>query len=274
VEIVERLQLAAKTFANALGRKRSEEILRDSEARLNLAADSAEAGLWVLDWNARAFWVTDRTRAIFGYGPGEVITLERFEASVLPEDLEIVQQTIERSKHERDLLNVQFRILRGDGCVRWVDARGRPYFTASGEPERLMGVTVDITDRRRMEEASRASEARLSSGVDLAGLGFFEIVFGEGITYLDERARTLFGFPAGVDHGAPAVQFWEEHLHPDDRQDLLNARTQLRDEGADRISKEYRYLHPDLGLRWLHHLSRIDIRDACGKAVHLIGVCR
>jgi PAS domain-containing protein len=97
---------------------------------------------------------------------------------------------------------------------------------------------------------------------------------GEGITYMDDRARTLFGVPAEVDHGAPAVQFWEEHLHLDDRQDLLNARTQLRDEGADRISKEYRYLHPDLGLRWLHHLSRIDIRDACGKAVHLIGVIR
>ena len=91
---------------------------------------------------------------------------------------------------------------------------------------------------------------------------------------MDDRARTLFGVPAEVDHGAPAVEFWEEHLHPDDRQDLLNARSQLRDEGADRISKEYRYLHPDLGLRWLHHLSRIDIRDACGKAVHLIGVIR
>ena len=273
-ETVDRLQLVAKAFANALGRKRSEEVLRNSEARLALAADSAEAGLWVLDWSACAFWVTGRTRAIFGYGPDEVITLERFEASVLPEDLELVRQTIERSRHECNLVNVQYRILRGDGCIRWIDTRGRPYFTSSGEPERLMGIAVDITDRKRMEEASRASEARLASGVDLAGLGFFEIVFGEGITYLDERARTLFGVPAGVDHGAPAIEFWEEHIHPDDLQDLLNARSQLRDEGADRISKEYRYLHPDLGLRWLHHLSRIDVRDDCGKAVHLIGVIR
>ena len=166
-EIVDRLQLAAKAFANALGRKRSEEVLRDSKARLALAADSAEAGLWILDWRARAFWLTNRTRTIFGYGPEDLITLERFEASVLPEDLELVQQTIERSRHECDLLNVQYRILRGDGCVRWIDARCRPYFTSSGEPERLMGVAVDITDRKRMEEASRASEARLASGVDL-----------------------------------------------------------------------------------------------------------
>ncbi len=273
-EIVDRLQLAAKVFANALGRKRSEEVLRESEARLALAADSAEAGLWVLDWSARAFWVTDRTRAIFGYGPEEAIDMERFEASVLPEDLELVQQTIERSRNQPEMVNAQYRILRGDGCVRWVHSRGRPYFKADGEPERLMGVTIDITDRKHTEEASRASEARLASGVDLAGLGFLEIVYGKGITYMDGRARTLLGMPPGTGHGAQLIEFWTEHLHPDDRQGILDARLQLEDGRTDRISMEYRYMHPDLGLRWLHHLARIDIRDAGGKAVHLIGVIR
>ena len=137
-----------------------------------------------------------------------------------------------------------------------------------------MGVTIDITDRKLMEEASRTSEARLESGADLAGLGFFEIIYGEGITYMDERARNLFGIPSGTDHGAPAIEFWLEHLHPDHRQDVANARLKLKDGGADRISLEYRYLHPDLGLRWLHQIARIDKRDACGTAVHLSGVIR
>ena len=68
--LVKRLQLVAQVFANALARKRADEALRESEERLSLAADSAEAGLWVLDYGTGVFWVTERARAIFGYLAG------------------------------------------------------------------------------------------------------------------------------------------------------------------------------------------------------------
>ena len=68
--LVKRLQLVAQVFANALARKRADEALRESEERLALAADSAEAGLWILDYRTGVFWVTDRARAIFGYLAG------------------------------------------------------------------------------------------------------------------------------------------------------------------------------------------------------------
>ena len=67
-------------------RKRSDEALRESEERLSLAADSADAGLWVLDYATRVFWVTARTRSIFGFSPDEIITVERLEAAVHPDD--------------------------------------------------------------------------------------------------------------------------------------------------------------------------------------------
>ena len=65
--LVTRLQLVAQVFTNALARKRSDEALRESEERLALAADSAEAGLWILEYHTRVFWATERARAIFGY---------------------------------------------------------------------------------------------------------------------------------------------------------------------------------------------------------------
>jgi PAS domain S-box-containing protein len=157
IELVDRLRLAANVFANALGQKRSIEVLRESEARLTLAADSAEAGLWVLDWSASAFWATDRARAIFGFGPEEAITVERFEASVVPEDREIVHKTIEGARHQCDPVRIQYRILRNDGCVRWIDSRGRPSFLADGEPGRLTGVSIDITESKQAEDALRQS---------------------------------------------------------------------------------------------------------------------
>ena len=75
--LVKRLQLVAQVFANALARKRADEALRESEERLSLAADAAEAGLWAFDYSTGVFWVTGRARAIFGFSPDEVITLER-----------------------------------------------------------------------------------------------------------------------------------------------------------------------------------------------------
>ena len=72
--LVRRLQLVAQVFANALARKRADEALRESEERLSLAADSAEAGLWTLDYSTGVFWATERARAIFGYAPDEVVT--------------------------------------------------------------------------------------------------------------------------------------------------------------------------------------------------------
>ena len=92
--VVKRLQLIAQVFTNALARRRTDEALRDSEERLSLAADSANAGLWVLDYATKVFWVTARTRSIFGFSPDETITMERFEAVVHPDDLGLVREAI------------------------------------------------------------------------------------------------------------------------------------------------------------------------------------
>jgi PAS domain S-box-containing protein len=150
-KIVQRLTMVAQVFTNSLVRKQSEQILRESEARLSLAADSAGAGLWELDCSTHLFWATERARAIFGFGPEEIISMERFEASIYPDDLALVRQAIDRALNEREPVNVEYRIRAGDGSLKWISSLGRPYFTSSGEPDRLMGVSLDISERKQME---------------------------------------------------------------------------------------------------------------------------
>jgi len=81
--LVKRLELVAQIFSNTLARKDADRALRESEARLNLAADAAEAGIWELDCSTNKFWTTERTRNIFGYDDAmENIDMNRFQQSV------------------------------------------------------------------------------------------------------------------------------------------------------------------------------------------------
>ena len=272
--LVKRLQLVAQVFTNALARERADAALRESEERLTLAADSAEAGLWILEYRTQVFWVTDRTRAIFGFSPNEVITMERFAASVHPDDWDLVGEAMERAQRATEPVMVEYRILPGEGRERWISSRGRPRFTSTGEPERLMGVSIDITGRKRAQEALRASEARLEAGVELAGLAFYEVDFGAGATYIDDRFRDVCGVPPDREKGLQALELWMERLHPDDRPRVLELRRQLHEGELDRFSLEYRYLHPSRGETWIQHLAGAAARDATGRAVRTYGVLR
>ena len=149
--LVKRLHLVAQVFINALERKSSDKALRESEARLSLAADSAEAGLWELDCNTDIFWASEKARSIFGYGTEETISMNRFEASVHPDDLELVRHAIASALGAGEPVNLEYRIRVGGGRLRWILSRGRPYFKSTGEPDRLLGVSIDISERKRME---------------------------------------------------------------------------------------------------------------------------
>ena len=128
--------------------------------------------------------------------------------------------------------------------------------------------------RRRADEALRASEARLSAGADLAGLAFYEVDLGERTGFFDDRLRDICGVPPEREEGLQPLEFWMEHLHPGDRQRVLDLRQRLHDGRRERLAIEYRFLHPTEGEKWLHHVAGVARRDAAGRAVRTFGVFR
>jgi PAS domain S-box-containing protein len=272
--LVKRLQLVAGIFTNALSRKRSDQALHESERRMMLAVEAAEAGLWVLDCATQTFWATKKARKIFEFTPQETISMARFKEAVHPEDWHLVQQNLERSLHAGEPVNVEYRIRLGDGRERWIGSRGRSFFKSSGEPDRMMGVSIDISERKCAEEAFRASEARLAAGVELAGLGYYEVGFGEDVIFADDRFHEICGVPSGRQQGLQTLEFWMNHLHPGDRRVILEEREKLHNGTTDRISIEYRYLHPLHGQKWIQHFAGVARRNASGRAVRTYGVVR
>ncbi len=271
-ELVTRLELVAQLFGNALARKRADQELRESEARLSLAADAAAVGLWRLDLATRSFWVTKKTRELFAFGADEVVTYDRFLSAVHPADQELVRQAVQQVLASKGEVQVEYRILQPDGRVQWMHSRGRVHVNPAGQIDYLMGVTVDVTPRRQAEEARRESEARLASAVEVAMLGFYEMGSDPGQIFVDERLRSLLGLTPQDNHRVQ--EFWIEHIHPDDGDRVQELSRRVLGGELQGVAVEYRYQHPERGTLWFSHVSRVQERDATGQVVRRLGVIR
>lgn len=128
--------------------------------------------------------------------------------------------------------------------------------------------------RKRHEEQLLRSEARQAASAELAGLAYYEVNFEEGVARVDERLRDICGIPADRTQGLQALAFWMEHLHADDHDRVLERRRQLHDGSLERLTEEYRILHPTRGERWILHVGRVARRDAAGRTLESYGVLR
>jgi two-component system sensor kinase FixL len=166
----------------------SEERLRESERRLQLAADAGELGLW--QWNVAVddVWMTHECRALFGYRADEPVGLGRFLESVHPDDRAAVERDVNAalSKGGSDF-EQDFRIVLPEGRVKWVRSRGRIERDETGVATRMRGVTHDVTARRQAEERFRTLVEAAPSAMLL--------VDAEGvIRHANARAETMFGY--------------------------------------------------------------------------------
>ena len=148
--LVKRLQLIAQVFASAIARKRADQALRESETRLSLAVSSAGATLWVLNVASGLIWFADRSKDRHGLAPGKELPFDRLLSRIHPEDRERIRLGTEKAAKSSDDTQLEYRVVRPDGSIRWVASFGRLHRSPSTGLESLMGVSIDIT---RLKEA-------------------------------------------------------------------------------------------------------------------------
>ena len=153
--VVQQFQLVAQIFANALARKHADHELRESETRLSMATTAAGAGLWIMDLDTGQGWVTPKTRELFHFAPDARLNLERFYEVIHPEDRDQAKQAVQQAIQSGEYLRSEYRIVLPDGSVRWIVDLGRCFSKTPGLPGRLMGVSIDFTARREMEDRLR-----------------------------------------------------------------------------------------------------------------------
>lgn len=180
-------------------RTRAEAALRESEERLRLALEAGRMGTW--DWDilaGRLRW-SEGLERIYGFPPGGFGgSLDEFLESVLPEDREALTTRITADLEGRREHQAEFRILRPDGSLRWIEGRGQILLDEAGRPVRMVGVSMDVTERKRVEEALRLlAEANSVLAVSLDP----EEVF-QGVARLTVPVLADFCFVDVIERGA------------------------------------------------------------------------
>lgn len=142
-------------------RRRADAALRDSEERLRLAQQSARIGVW--EWRPAsgvARW-TPELEDLYGYPAGTCAgDYTSFAKRVHPNDLAEVERQRDTAVAAHRPFDFDFRIRLPSGETRWINCKGSAAYDDAGNPERVFGVDIDITERKRAEEALQAADRR------------------------------------------------------------------------------------------------------------------
>ena len=144
--------------------KRSKNALRESEERTVLASEAAQLGMWMWDIPQNKMWLSDKLRDLLEYSAKEEVTYEKFLTRVHEADRNHVHQVVRCALAELGRYHCEYRVIRPngvEGTARWISDTGRVRADSTGAPALLLGVSMDITERRRSEQESRQVSSRL-----------------------------------------------------------------------------------------------------------------
>lgn len=213
------------------GRKKLEEekaLLKKTKEQLDLSISAGNIGIW--HWNVKddvLSWSKEQ-KGIFGLRDDETFggTHKHFLLFVLPEDVPAILGMAHLESSVGGQYEIEFRIKRGDGAIRWLQSRSKTIHNDQGELEYVVGTNIDITESKELHEEVHQSKQRFQAAVNAV----------QGILWTNNAQGEMKGAQPGWEAltGQHYTEYqnygWSNAVHPDDAQPTIDAwRTAVRE---------------------------------------------
>jgi len=206
--------------------KKAQAEVQQKRDQMGLAAEAANAAMWVWDVSADDLWMTEQGRSLFGFKPDARITFAATMDRVHPEDRAARESAIKRALETRGGYEIEYRLLEPDGVVRWINGRARCVEPNDGTGLKLFGVSMEITARKQAEAlAAQEHEELRKKRVELEHVARVATLGELTTTVVHEIAQPL---AAILVNSSAGIDFLDAH-----EPDLREARAALSDICAD-----------------------------------------
>lgn len=251
---------------NRARRKRAQEALRESEVRFRNMANNAPVMVWVTEPDGYCSFLSQSWSDFTGQTPETGLGSGWLNA-MHPDDQQYVLETFVAANERHEALRLEYRLRRKDGSYAWAIDTAAPRFSESGEFLGYIGSVIDISDRKRAEEALRESEARFRDMADTAPVMIWLSGPDKFCTYFNKQWLDFTGRTMGEELGFG----WTSLIHPDDYERCLATYNTAFD-WREPFTMEYKLRRADGEFRWVFDTGT-PLLSATGAFLGFIGSC-
>jgi PAS domain S-box-containing protein len=251
-------------------RKQAEAQLRRSEARLRLATEGARVGIWSWDLESGILELDPRCAQHFALVADATTSYDEVLSAMHPDDRDHVDRLVHEALETRTLYRAEYRVMQPDGRVRWIVGLGEGQYADNGQAVGMTGVTIDVTEAKRVQQELAASEERFRYAMDATQEGVWDWQPMRDTLYISPGFLRLLGV-AETTSGHDVLESWDRYLHPDDLAIASVAHFHERARLHDQYSLEFRFRRPDDGERWIRSRARVVERDEAGVPLRVVG---
>ena len=254
---------------NITERMKAHQALETQQQRLELALETGQVGIWDWDMCAGTVEWSSSLEHMYGLETGTFKGhFEDFARQVYPGDLDKITAAVDAAVRNREPLKIENRIVRADGEVRWVYSQARLRYDEQSHVIGMLGITTDLTEVKKAEEALRSSEAQLAEAQHIAHLGSWQLDMKTyKATWSDEEFRLLGYSENEID---PTIEDFRARVHLEDVDTVEEAMQQAARSTDGVFEIEHRVRHPDGTVLHVLEQGRVSF-DAQGNPDEFIG---
>jgi PAS domain S-box-containing protein len=253
-------------FRDITARRQYDLALKQQQELLSVVQETALVATWDVDLATGNISVGDGSYPVFGHPHSEIPDLQALTKFMLPEYVPVLSDLIRRTSETGEMIVFDFPIRAADGSILWVENRGHALMD-DGVPTRLRGLSIDITNRKRNEQALATSEERYRILADLNPQAIWMGDPSGNITYANQILLDYLGFTEEDLEG----ERWLKALHPDDRQRIRIAWGSAVSTGED-FDLEARMIRARDGRARWWWIRAQPVRDDAGNIINWLGV--